>query len=194
MSFRIEQKILLSYTEAHQIYSQFKSEGMESLFPRRVINSLYFENRSSAIYRDSEEGCVPRKKIRIRSYDGDDSNFFEVKTSSFEGRFKASEFIDNQEVQKYSKFGLFDSLYGYCMPVLEVNYSRDYFRYKGIRVTIDRDISYREFNSSRRLRDKNCVLEFKAAAGTPLDFLAGLTPTPTSRFSKYSRGYELLID
>ena len=42
------------------------------------------------MYRDSVEGSVPRKKIRIRNYPNtDDKNYYlETKISSIEGRFK----------------------------------------------------------------------------------------------------------
>ena len=42
------------------------------------------------MFLDSEEGCVPRKKIRIRSYPMADKKTknLEIKISSIEGRFK----------------------------------------------------------------------------------------------------------
>ena len=51
------------------------------------------------MYKDSIEGSVPRKKIRIREYPNsrDDKYYFEIKTSSVEGRFKTREVIDQKK-------------------------------------------------------------------------------------------------
>lgn len=193
MTFRVEQKIILGPVEAHKIYSYFCSKGMSPLFPRRQIYSLYFDNRTGASYLDSEEGCVPRKKIRVRNYGGNSYKLFEVKTSSCEGRYKTSVAINEAEYLKYLQGGVFDKSYGLCMPVLSVCYFRDYYSYKGIRITIDKEIEYGKFGTHHTFRDTHCVLEFKAPAGISLDFLDGLVSTPLSRFSKYSRGYQNLI-
>ena len=43
------------------------------------------------MYLDSEDGCLPRKKIRVRTYPenkNDSEYFFETKISSVEGRYK----------------------------------------------------------------------------------------------------------
>ena len=193
MSFRIEQKIILGFVETHKIYSYLVNNGMQPLHPRRQINSIYFDNRLRSSFLDSQEGIVPRKKIRVRSYDSKASNnlFLEIKTSSYEGRFKTSTPIDEIEYLKHKKNGIIDRLYGQCTPILNVRYLRDYYSYKGIRITIDKEIEYHNFELSPVFRDTSCVLEFKAAAGTSVDFLDGLVSTPLSRFSKYSRGYEM---
>jgi hypothetical protein len=193
MTFRIEQKIILGPVESYKIYSYFCSKGMSPLYPRRQINSLYFDNRSGGSYLDSEEGCLPRKKIRVRNYGGNSDKLFEVKTSSYEGRYKTSVTINEAEYLKHLQDGVFDKSYGLCMPILSVCYFRDYYSYMGIRITIDRKIEYKTFSTFHTFRDTHCVLEFKAHAGTSLDFLDGLVSTPLSRFSKYSRGYQNLI-
>jgi len=78
------------------------------------------------------------------------------------------------------------------LPVLIVRYFRDYYSYKDIRITIDKEIEFHKFGFSQGLRDASCVLEFKAPAGSSLDFLDGLVSTPLSRFSKYSRAHKML--
>jgi len=192
MSFRIEQKIILGYVEAHKIYSYFVDKGMSQLHPRRQIDSLYFDNNMRNSFLDSEEGTVPRKKLRIRSYKESNNISFEVKTSAYEGRFKTSCLIDESEYLKYLKHGVIDKSYGHCLPVLNVRYFRDYYSYKDIRITIDKEIEFHKFGFSQGLRDASCVLEFKAPAGSSLDFLDGLVSTPLSRFSKYSRAHKML--
>ena len=51
------------------------------------------------MYLDSEDGCLPRKKIRIRFYPNQNSGFnLETKISSVEGRFKSSKKIDKNKL------------------------------------------------------------------------------------------------
>ena len=91
MSFRIEEKLLIN---DHQI-TEFKDflikKKAKKLFPGREIKSLYFENFDSEMYKDSIEGTVPRKKIRIRNYPKDKNSYFyyEMKISSPDGRYKS---------------------------------------------------------------------------------------------------------
>ena len=66
MSFRIEKKVRLSPSEFHLIKSFLLDQGMKSLFPDREINSIYYDTHQYDLFHDSEEGVLPRKKIRIR--------------------------------------------------------------------------------------------------------------------------------
>ena len=64
------------------------------------------------MFVDSEEGTLPRKKIRIRSYKTadhaeQDSNL-EVKISSVEGRYKTSKELDVSESEEFLQQGYFD--------------------------------------------------------------------------------------
>jgi SPX domain protein involved in polyphosphate accumulation len=88
MSFRKEKKIRLSYADFFKIQNEMINRGFIELHPARIVNSLYFDNENLSFFVDSEEGVLPRKKIRVRWYD-DDFNFTkETKISSIEGRFK----------------------------------------------------------------------------------------------------------
>ena len=66
MSFRIEEKIPMTVSDSDQFLESLKDKGLETLFPKRVIQSNYFDSSNYSLYRDSEEGLLPRKKIRIR--------------------------------------------------------------------------------------------------------------------------------
>ena len=50
---------------------------------------IIFDNNEFQMYYDSIEGCLPRKKVRLRNYE-DERNFLEIKISSTEGRYKTS--------------------------------------------------------------------------------------------------------
>ena len=91
MSFRFEEKTLFHISDYLKLKTFiFNSSGVE-LYPKRKISSLYFDNHENNMYLDSEDGCLPRKKIRIRTYPenkNDSQYFFETKISSVEGRYK----------------------------------------------------------------------------------------------------------
>ena len=93
MSFRFEEKTLFHISDYLKLKTFIFNSGGVELYPKRKISSLYFDNFDNSMYLDSEEGSLPRKKIRIRSYPNnvEISNwFFETKISSVEGRYKTS--------------------------------------------------------------------------------------------------------
>ena len=90
MSFRIEEKILIGKNEIIEFKKIYQKKFLKKLYKPRSIRSLYFENVNKDIYRDSIEGTLPRKKIRVRNYPNNEKNelYLEKKISSVEGRFK----------------------------------------------------------------------------------------------------------
>ena len=88
MSFRSETKFRLSYGDKYLLKSNLLSLGMKQLYPSRLINSQYFDTEKLQMFFDSEEGIVPRKKIRVRWYHEKHEKNLETKISSIEGRFK----------------------------------------------------------------------------------------------------------
>ena len=193
MSFRIEEKLLINKYQLSEFKEYLISKGAHKIFQTRKINNLYFDNDKFEMFNDSIEGCLPRKKIRLRSYE-DDRNFLEIKISSTEGRYKTSNQIDLKKTNNMKNLGLFDKDYGSCKPVLIVEYTRDYFKYGDIRVTIDNDISY--FTKYRKFLgfDKNQIIELKASFKKDLNELMKDFPFPRSRFSKYTNGVEKLME
>ena len=90
MSFRSETKFRLSYGDHYLLKSNLLSLGMQQLYPSRIINSEYFDTDKLQMFLDSEEGVLPRKKIRVRWYHEKKKRKLETKISSVEGRFKIS--------------------------------------------------------------------------------------------------------
>lgn len=193
MSFRIEEKILINKYQLSEFKEYLISKGALKIFETRRINNLYFDNDKFDMFNDSIEGCLPRKKIRLRSYH-DDRNFLEIKISSTEGRYKTSNQIDLKKTNNMKSLGFFDKDYGSCKPVLHVEYTRDYFKYGDIRITIDNDINY--YSKYRKFLgiDKNQIIELKAPFKKDLNELMKDFPFPRSRFSKYTNGVEKLLE
>lgn len=189
MSFRIELKIPVSRYQASCVLSDLSMIGFEPLYKDRVISSVYFDTRELSCFRDSEEGVLPRKKIRIREYPHEADHFFlEKKISSIEGRYKTSVKLNPQDRYHYTLSGFFDCAYGHLNPVIRVEYVRSYFLFHDVRVTYDRNISYNSLDTTKIHKDKYSVIEIKAAASANLDYLQSLIPYSVRRFSKFSNG------
>ena len=191
MSFRKEKKFRLSYSDMTEIKKGLLLAGMTTLHPLRVISSCYFDTKSLVLYHESEEGVLPRKKIRIRWYDENVLFTKEVKISSVEGRYKYTNVLSLvRSIADFEKLNIFDTEYGKLNPVLIVKYEREYYSLKGLRITFDKNITYSDlrFNTKPTFRDSECVMEVKVPADCSDDYIEGIIQHSTSRFSKYSRG------
>jgi len=191
MSFRKERKYWLTISDQKLLKKNLTLTGMKELHPARTINSCYFDNNTFSMFRNSEEGVLPRKKIRVRWYDNQSVSNKETKISSIEGRFKIIEkfsklnFLkDNYNIQ------MIDSLYGILKPSLIVSYIREYYIIKDLRITFDSFINYTDLRrlSNTKYPDYNNVVEVKTPIYIADDYIEKIINHPTSRFSKYSRG------
>ncbi len=196
MSYRIEEKIPVSFSEGTFLIERLKKLGFKRLYPTRKILSRYFDNKNFDLFRDSEEGLLPRKKIRIRCYPNYIDNIkylMETKISSVEGRFKTSKPFNLISDDRLNDIQLIDCTHGVLKPVVEISYLREYYFFKGIRVTLDIDISYLDLRCRTNYSyEERGVLEVKAPDKTSLDFLISLIHEPRRRFSKYCNSIRYL--
>ena len=189
MSFRIEEKILVNENDNFLVKKFLKLNSAKKLYNSRVVKSLYFDNSSFDMFQNSEEGIVPRKKIRIRSYPKFNNKFFlEIKISSVEGRFKKSNEISDTQCLELIKNGIFDKQYGHCKPKIYVKYLREYYIMKNTRITYDKDIEY--LNVQQRIlgKENSRVLELKPNKDKNTDELFLDFPFSRIRYSKYCFG------
>lgn len=191
MSFRKEKKYRLSYSDMSEVKKSLLMMGMSTLHPLRVINSCYFDTNDLDFLHESEEGVLPRKKIRIRWYDSGNRFTKEVKVSSIEGRFKYTSSLDYvKSVNDFKSLSIFDAESGNLTPKLIVKYERDYFSLGGLRITFDKNIEYSDLrlNTIPTFKDSECVMEVKVPIDCDDDYIERIIQHSTSRFSKYSRG------
>ena len=191
MSFRKEIKYRLSLSDQKILKNKLISEGLKKLYPKRKISSIYFDTKNLNFYLNSEEGVLPRKKIRIRWYDDNYKKLTkETKISSIEGRYKITKPIIYKNFSDISTMQIIDKEYGILKPKILISYFRDYFILKKIRLTFDSEIKYKNLKSSYQLvkYEKECVMEVKSDFKVDEDYIQKLIEYPTSRFSKYSRG------
>ena len=190
MSFRKEKKYKLTFSDQNILKNRLIDKGMKILYPKRTVNSVYFDTNNLDFYLNSEEGVLPRKKIRLRWYNKDIKKISkEIKISSVEGRFKISEpFLYNENIFK-NNFQLLDNEFGILKPQMQITYSREYFFFNHLRITFDSNIQYIKRSSLNNVitKDKETVMEIKVNFKTNDDYIEKIIEYPTSRFSKYSR-------
>ena len=165
--------------------------GNANPFEPRVVNSIYFDTINLKMFYDSEEGVLPRKKVRIRWYNTEKIFTLENKISSIEGRFKVTDRLDNNILDnEFLNDNRNDEIYGAIQPVLKVSYERSYFIFNQMRITFDKNITYEnlKYGNKQKYYEPERVIEIKIPPNFSDDFLEQRIPYPTTRFSKYSRG------
>ena len=187
MSFRIEEKLYIIRENLIQFKEFLIKKSVKSIHYPREIKSLYFENMNLDLYKDSIEGLVPRKKIRIRNYpDDQDKRFYlEIKNSAIEGRYKTRKVINEKEFDLKKINGIYDNQYGVCYPKLYVNYLREYSIIDNVRISIDTNIKYKDFKTGYEVNDDRIIVELKTSINKNLDELIEDFPMQRIRFSKY---------
>lgn len=202
MKPRIEQKLELSPSNYIDVLRWIKNKKGKVIYPERIICSRYFDNYDFQMYRDTVEGIVPRKKIRIRTY-----NTYEFLNSGFDYSLEiklTNEYTRMKNISKCLELnslldnGYQDKMYGLCLQKIDITYLREYYLVDKIRVTIDKNIRYKFLdNSTNKLinetNDKNYVLELKASINNSQTFLRNNFEFPRTRFSKYERALEFFI-
>tara|TARA_B100000212_G_scaffold123332_1_gene92476 strand:+ start:3696 stop:4196 length:501 start_codon:yes stop_codon:yes gene_type:complete len=165
---------------------------MKNLYPKRIVKSIYFDTRDLTFFHESNEGILPRKKVRIRSYNDEKTFYQEIKYTSEEGRYK----LNKKILKSNNSIKINDKKYGVLIPTLEINYNREYFIYKNLRLTFDNNIKYKNLKSTinNQLLENLCVMEIKTDMKTPDEFISSLFSLRIERFSKYSRGIDSFIN
>ena len=196
MSFRIEEKLYIIRENLIQFKEFLIKKSVKSIHYPREIKSLYFENMNLDLYKDSIEGLVPRKKIRIRNYpDDQDKRFYlEIKNSAIEGRYKTRKVINEKEFDLKKINGIYDNQYGVCYPKLYVNYLREYSIIDNVRISIDTNIKYKDFKTGYEVNDDRIIVELKTSINKNLDELIEDFPMQRIRFSKYCFAAEKLFN
>ena len=195
MSFRKELKYIVDTNEQKIFKSYFLQKKMRTIFPKRTINSFYFDTKNLDLFRLGQEGVLPRKKIRLRWYNNNTKFCLkEQKFTTIEGRFKLTNKFKEFEIGNIKNYQFLDSIYGKLKPVILIIYNREYFLYNGMRLTFDSDINYCDIMSLSQTKRKDCknVIEVKTNIETSNDFINYNIGTLDSSFSKYNRGLEIL--
>tara|TARA_B100001121_G_scaffold302147_1_gene314336 strand:- start:524 stop:1138 length:615 start_codon:yes stop_codon:yes gene_type:complete len=193
MSFRLEKKFTLDTRKYDEFIRYINTIEAKKIYNSRKVFSTYFENDFFSSFKQSEEGVVPRKKIRIRSYNTNDHSVvskLEIKISAEDSRFKKVERIKSKhQIEKLLNRGFIDRNYGLCKPLLNVSYEREYYQLTDHRITIDKNISYCNFKKKKKIfKEPLSIIEFKSDTTKDINLYDNILTSPISRFSKYCRG------
>lgn len=199
MNFRFEDKLKLDKNKIFEFKDWLTKNRFREIFKPREILSIYFDTKYNQTYHDSNEGIVPRSKLRLRTYNFKSlkKNKFniEIKKSINHGRLKSTKILNNYE--KSLKLGIFLKNYGFCYPKIIIKYNRSYYKYKNIRLTLDKNIKFENFtkslnNSMVSKTSDLIVAEIKYSSGGDSIELFHKLPFEKTRFSKYCIGLETL--
>ena len=171
---RLEKKFV--YENGDESYKFFLISGMfRKTFPKRVVNSIYFDTDIYQDVWDNINGFGNRKKIRIRWYNNLNNSkvFLEVK--------KKIGFVTQKKVEKLGNFKNLDELNFFIKEekyiktnllfskkinlkkTLLIQYQRNYYELpdKKLRVTVDNNLKiYQNFSSNFINIDKT-IIELK---------------------------------
>ena len=198
MSYRLEKKYIINPKKYESFIKDLIQVGAKKIYKKRKIFSTYYDNDHLTSYTNSEEGIVPRKKIRIRSYDTDkhsENSQLEFKISSEINRFKKTKnFKNKSEFINISKRGYLDKFYGYCKPKINVTYEREYFLLNHTRVTLDKNIIYSNMNLLKsKFFEPLSIVEFKSNINDDMNINEYFLSNSISRFSKYCRAINAIF-
>ena len=184
-------------------------------FPKRLINSIYFDNYSYSSFKENIYGDSKKTKIRLRWYNiffFSMDSFFEIKKRDNIYNYKKTIKIPNlaikpnsnfKEIIQTLKFNLepIDTieLDARPFPTIISQYTREYYIDfdKEIRITIDRNIKTFDQRLSNKINLKNeitipnlMVVEFKFKDASINKLLNSFNnfPLRLSKNSKYING------
>ena len=212
---RLEIKIPYNVRYSYLIEQTLNSmRSLTKPHPSRHVNSIYYDNIDYQMARDNVDGKSKRSKLRIRYYGKNDLSdcFLEIKKK--ENKFGYKDTINlnkklhdlniedffkkkNQTIDKL----LSDTFVGryliedYLIPQVEVSYLRDYHSLGDIRITHDKELTFKPFGINKlctrdKINDYFNVLELKFNYKDLNNAISVINKIPLrpKRFSKYLRG------
>tara|TARA_Y100000741_G_scaffold352847_1_gene325375 strand:- start:296 stop:886 length:591 start_codon:yes stop_codon:yes gene_type:complete len=191
---RQEYKFLLNRFELNILKKKLK---LRKKYKTRRINSYYFDTIFLKDFVDSEEGTVPRKKLRFRWYGKKQSNIgnFEIKITEDLIRKKEKIKIENFDLEIKNILKKFKTNY---YPIIKVSYNRDYFKsnVSNLDMNYDTNIIYERLNKNykktSKIYDFKNIFEVKDNLNISPDNFLKYINHKRIRFSKYSEGIKKL--
>ena len=174
MNNRLEKKFI--YNIGDESYKYFLISGMfKEAYPKRVVNSIYFDTDIYQDVWDNINGFGNRKKIRIRWYNELNNSpvfieekkkigFVTQKKIENLGNFKnfsdLTLFIKNEYYQKSS---LFKNKKINIKKALILQYERNYFELynKKLRVTVDKKLKIFQKFPNKFIENDKLIIELK---------------------------------
>lgn len=180
---RKEYKFVLKNHELENFLFNIRKK-INVLYPTRQITSLYYDTYNFQLYKQSRDLDTNKMKVRVRKYGNENNYFKEIKLNDAHGKTKTIEELN------ISNFDDIKNIFERNMnlqPTVFTSYTRDYYQYEDIRITIDNSISFSS-HKSRSLHEKkfffpDSVVEYKMSNNSP-DVEKSFLMNPIA-FSKY---------
>tara|TARA_B100001248_G_scaffold53935_1_gene35473 strand:- start:242 stop:871 length:630 start_codon:yes stop_codon:yes gene_type:complete len=172
----------------------FRKKNLKKNYDDRIINSIYYDTSNLKSANDNLAGISYRKKFRVRWYNRENFFKFEIKSKQNklttkiiidEGYFAEKNNFLSKQVDQFLKKN-------YLKKICKISYLRSYYKYKDIRITLDRKIKYDSLidnKKSKYIFSKDIVLEIKylpnLTNSNNVNYLVHDLPILVSRNSKY---------
>ena len=184
---RQEYKFLINRTHFEKIKSKLI---LIKKYNKRIVNSYYYDTVNLDDFIDSEEGTVPRKKIRFRWYGNKKvkQGNFEIKETFDLKRKKTKLKIDNFGTDISNILDKYKKNY---QPILKISYDREYYYSNLLRldITYDANISYERINKNymkmSKFKETSNILEIKTAVSYDPNFFLSTLGNKIVKNSKY---------
>lgn len=188
---RFEIKFDTSDVRLNKIISNI---SLNYLHPQRKIISIYYDTDDLKFFTDSEEGIVPRKKVRLRTYNNLNILNLEIKETKSDFRRKhVFKNVDKKNIYKVLKENFFykDKL----RPIVKIEYNRKYFQCIYGRITYDYGLKYTDLRyKNNQIFSNKTVLELKNDNINLKDKFIKKFFLKNVRFSKYCDALNMLVN
>ena len=212
---RFERKYLVNQHLAWKFRYVLNAKGFKIAYPKRKINSIYFDTYKYSFFKDNVEGVKNRIKPRIRWYENLNSSskninqiILEIKKK--EGFVGTKEFYDlNLKIKTgeiYKIINNFDFLKKIStivgknvFPILQTSYLREYYlsRNNKFRSTIDTNLYVKNIKSQNNFQVPmgKEIMEIKYNINDDKDFRNTIVNKNFNfRFQKFSKYVTGLLD
>ena len=174
----------------------------QEIYKQRKINSVYFDTHDLKFISDNLSGSSLRKKFRLRWYNNDQTNIFaEVKIKNNIANTKIRKKLPYDKISKINNdFYKSKILLKYfseekLFPKIEISYLRNYFYYKGVVITVDKELTFTSILNKQNQKKINLnIIELKFPYNDLKKFnqINLKLPFRVSRNSKYVLGMSAL--
>ena len=208
--FRFEYKYCVNKFENRNFIDYIKSNSkLFKIYPSRIVNSIYYDTHDLKFVSENLSGVSFRKKLRLRWYNNDLNNAnaeIKIKKNKMNAKVKVKikslstnntiKYINDLNKNNYFKRMINKYLPSEILhPKIRVTYHRDYYYFKGLIITFDKNISFTRINGEKNLKKINdYIMEIKFSS-EKLDIYNQLKsdlPFRISRNSKYVVGMSML--
>ena len=139
------------------------------------IHSIYYDTYNLKFISENLSGISERKKFRIRWYNNDQEKIIaevKIRKNKLVKKIKKNikvkknfNFIRDLNSIKYNQ-SLDEIFFKFfanevLQPQVKISYSRDYFYYKGLIITVDKNLEFLDLKTNQIFNFKNNIIEIK---------------------------------